>query len=223
MPPVLVNPSRFGPAATTAPTYQSIAGNTVAVGVSSNTTPKPTATTVGDLLVAFCSDGAGTSNGFTAPAGWTAGAVTGASGNGAIFYKLAGGSEPADYTFTRPASSGVFVVSIVRISGANQTAPVADTSVLGTGSGGSSSAALTGVTATAANTLLFQMLNISATGTTVTAPGGTTKVYDTNTAGTLRQVAGGTETVSAGATSTRTWTISGAPQWRGAMIAVNPA
>lgn len=67
---------------------------------------KPTGTTEGDLMVAFIMVG---SSGVTPtyPSGWTQATLdtTGAN-SGAVAYKIAGASEPSDYTFTLGGSFG---------------------------------------------------------------------------------------------------------------------
>lgn len=85
--------------------YQ-VAGIFTSVGVT-----KPTGTTSGDwMAVAIATP---TTVGITAPSGWTQQAQVAATGvTLTIFQKLAGGAEPASYTFTF-ASSTTYAVSAV--------------------------------------------------------------------------------------------------------------
>jgi myo-inositol-hexaphosphate 3-phosphohydrolase len=80
-----------------------------ASGSSTTTVTKPTGTVSGDLLVAITfSDSDGTW--LTAPAGFTQQGANGSSaaGYGRVFTKAAGGSEPANYTFTGVVGSAKF-------------------------------------------------------------------------------------------------------------------
>jgi len=89
------------------------------------TVTKPTGVLANDLLVAFhFEDPFGSLAAMTAPAGWALiDSHTGGSGNpfGKIWYKLAGGSEPASYIFGQNDTS---VVTIVAISGQDLVVPV---------------------------------------------------------------------------------------------------
>jgi hypothetical protein len=62
---------------------------------------KPAGTASGDLLLAFVG-AIGTSVTFTAPSGWTllAAETSNTNINFSVYYKVAGGSEPANYTWT---------------------------------------------------------------------------------------------------------------------------
>ncbi|HSW99667.1 MAG TPA: hypothetical protein VLH38_01380 [Patescibacteria group bacterium] len=86
---------------------------------------RPAGVVSGDLLVALhFEDPFGSLAAMTAPAGWAlVGTHTGASGNpfGKVWYKVAGGSEPASYIFGQDDTS---VVVVVAISGQDVTVPV---------------------------------------------------------------------------------------------------
>lgn len=99
-----------------------------ASGTSSITLNKPTGTVSGDVLVAHI----GTSNGpaLTTPSGWTqipnlAGIIN-ADQRLVSYYKVAGGSEPASYTFTTGATDGI-AGGIAAYTGVDTTAPIAGT------------------------------------------------------------------------------------------------
>lgn len=98
--------------------YRSSATGTNPAGVNASaiTCNKPSGTLEGDLMVAILSGAVGA---ITAPAGWTemASLTDTTVLRSAIFTKRAGGSEPANYTFTF-ALSGSNVVSITSFLGA---------------------------------------------------------------------------------------------------------
>lgn len=87
---------------------------------NTRTASKPTGVQAGDLLVAMVSCNSITIN---TPDGWT---LYTSTSNSLIFtklyYRVAGGSEPADYTFTAQ-SNGPFLLSIVAFRGVDTTTP----------------------------------------------------------------------------------------------------
>jgi len=85
-------------------TYVAQASNS-ATATTTVVVDKPTGTVQNDILVAFAMTSS--SNTWTAPAGWTE--VLDTSGRG-CFYKDAGSSEGANYTFTLSGSSDLHVV-----------------------------------------------------------------------------------------------------------------
>jgi len=104
----------------TAPAFETASSAGVPTGATSLTIDKPTGTAEGDLLVAVIS----CVETPQAESGWTMDLSV--SGDlAAVYYKLAGGSEPSTYTFDFGASSLVCAGGIIRISGAHQTTPVA--------------------------------------------------------------------------------------------------
>lgn len=107
--------------------YRSMAcGQTT--GTSSITLSKPAGTVSGDVLVAHI----GTANGpaLTTPSGWTqipnlAGIIN-ADQRLVSYYKVAGGSEPASYTFTTGLTDAT-AGGIAAYTGVDTTAPIAGT------------------------------------------------------------------------------------------------
>lgn len=104
-------------------TFQSVQTST---GTGGRTVTKPTGTVEGDLLVAHFVSGDSSGN-ITAPAGWT---LVGSEDReattrpqSAVYYKIAGSSEGADYTFT-PSGSENTTCSITRITGHHLTSPI---------------------------------------------------------------------------------------------------
>jgi hypothetical protein len=102
----------------TAPVFETASsatstGNTVTVN-------KPDFVASGDLLIA-CLAGRDHTAGFTC-SGWTAHDST----NSSWLSKVAGGSEPATYLFTATdATRAGIAVAVIRISGVDQTTPIA--------------------------------------------------------------------------------------------------
>jgi hypothetical protein len=106
-----------------------------ATGTSTEVTiPKPIGVVQDDLMIAAIHTGwcqAGSS--LTAPVGWTLIAETGNTGSGcgesntsillATFYKIAGASEPADYTF-EGSTTQIYVGGIVAYSDININSPL---------------------------------------------------------------------------------------------------
>lgn len=89
---------------------------------------KPTGTIQGDLLVCLIfQDSDGTATSLTAPAGWSqAGATITGSGTGPygkIFYKAAGASEPASYTFNIASNASTSALCYA-LTGADTTTPI---------------------------------------------------------------------------------------------------
>lgn len=99
---------------------------TTATGTGTSAAPStPTGTASGDLLVAALNTGSG-STALAPPAGWTAIVAAWTDSNdsaGATWYKVAGGSEPASYTFTW-TTSGDYCCSVKRFTAANTSTPI---------------------------------------------------------------------------------------------------
>jgi hypothetical protein len=88
---------------------------------STNTVNKPANTSAGDVLVLVAvASGSGTS--FSTPSGWTA---PSGSGDGChLFYKTAGGSEPASYTATANQADS-YSLLMIRITNSSGLATIA--------------------------------------------------------------------------------------------------
>lgn len=171
---------------------------------------KPTGTTPGDCLIAV----AWGSTSVTTPSGWTRVTTSDiTTSNGAkiaIFSKIAGGSEPASYTFTNSLGT-----SIACFTGNDQVTPVnvyAGTAFQAV-SGTSPS-----VTTTVANCLIYR-LGVSTTySSSWTEPSGTEKFDANGQAG----VDDGIQ-VSAGASGTETYTQTANASAAVLTIAVAPS
>jgi hypothetical protein len=112
------------------PQIRSSSSASVNQGATSLPIPQPAGTQAGDLLLAVAGHQGGTTRTMSAPAGWTniPGADVSEGGNARIraWYKVAGPSEPATYSF--PVAGGTNWSSaggIMAITGANTSSPVA--------------------------------------------------------------------------------------------------
>jgi hypothetical protein len=167
---------------------------------------KPAGTIDGDVLVAMISVRAASAPAITAPSGWTQVGTTASTGSNTrtgVYTKVAGASEPANYTWTIDVTIVDAVGAIARYTpAAPTTAPGAvDVSAQGTQQ---SPAVAPDVTATGNNDRLICLFSAATAGSTPTGmtqrvaiDGGFSGawIYDE-----LRTVVG--------ATGTRTWTGS---------------
>ena len=194
------------------------------------TITKPTGVVTGDVMIAsFAQVNSLTVP--TAPTGWTL--IDGRSLSGttnryaSIFYKVAGGSEGANYTFTVPIGTTVTVIgAIVDFSGVDGTTPfdVANGVI-------SVQASQTGVAATTKTTVtangavvMFGMAAVSAPtwrGWTTTSPGALSELYDYQGTGTTIGAAWALKP-TAGATGAGAATLSSAERNGGILIALRP-
>jgi PKD repeat protein len=182
---------------------------------------KPSGTVAGDVLVS-CLASNGTKVAATGiPAGWTqiAAVLQGTSTRAFGYYKVAGPSEPASYTWTlnaSVASSG----GIARYSGVSATTPLDGTPQSASGAS-ATSGTVPSVTTSTANAMLVGCMSIdsSATTVTITPPTGLTQVW--NLAGKRQECADGVQT-TAGPSGAKTWTFSGSREWAGWLVALKP-
>ena len=108
-------------------TYQSQASATPSSGTTI-TVAKPSGTVEGDVLVALVMvQGTTTQQSITPPAGWTAvgggGVPSGSVRIGGVWYRVAGGSEPASYTFTVAVTMNQSVGVLLRYAPQSPTTP----------------------------------------------------------------------------------------------------
>jgi hypothetical protein len=191
---------------------------TTGSGATSLAVTKPTGVASGDAMLATLT--ATGSGALTPPAGWTVVKDTtqGAAIRQITYYRVAGGSEGASYSWglgsTRQASGG-----IIDYSGVNSTAPI-DASA--TASGASGNALAGSVTTSVANdqVIVASGFNIN---TTVTAPAGTTGQYAIASPSTTTEAADFTQ-ASAGATGTKTATpANSSSPWIAQTVALRDA
>lgn len=179
---------------------------------------KPAGTVQGDLLVAVvCCSGGGSC---ATPSGWNLHASS-ISTQKPLFWKIAGASEPANYTFDVSGTLINTVVVIDRYNGHDPTTPIDAVGKVDPGTG--ASFVIGTLTSAGAGRLLAQICAKLAN-TSFTAPGTATKRWDAVTGAPISVTAGGDEVVGSGATGTRTWT-AGAATGTGAgyMLAIAPA
>lgn len=212
-----------------------------ASGVSSLTVTKPSGAASGDLLLAFV-EIRGDKSISSAPSGWTllaaASGNTGSTNNDAklaTYYKVAGSSEPASYTWTQ-ASSGDIAITIGAFTGVDTTTPIDVSGVTTTASQSSTSCAAPTVTTTGVNRLLVtgHGFNPATTTTAVcsqTPPSGMTEKLDTASQGPGGSQANRAtvelnilQVAAAGATGTKTSTLDANDGANvGAAVALKPA
>lgn len=208
--------------ATTADSQQ-IHGSTATLAVS-----KPTSTASGDRLIAVCtSDQAGASatadyscpqftNALYAALRSDVGTAAGASQR--AFDRVAGGSEPATYTFTRTGGSGNWGVMLLRISHASGT-PVID--VVATSFSGADQANTPGLTTSVNDCLLLRTTSYDQGKTLTSVPTGTTLVqHNINSS---NDGAAAQETVAtAGVQAAKSYVLSSNTQTANSTISIKP-
>lgn len=186
-------------------------------GSTSLSITKPTGVAQGDvMLAAVTATGTGT---VTAPAGWTVvkNTTQGTTLRQAVYYKVAGASEGASYSWglgTSRSTSG----GIIDYRGANQTAPV-DASATATATSGNPVAP--SVTTSAAGDQVVAAISLG-TATTVTEDAATTERYDVQSGSTTSQAADFSQ-AAAGATATKTVTPALGSAWIAATVALRDA
>lgn len=120
-------------------TYQSQASATPSSGTAI-TVAKPAGTVEGDVLVALVvAQSTPTGQSITPPAGWTAvgsgGVPSGSQRIGGVWYRVAGASEPANYTFAAAVTLTASVGVLLRYAPQSPTTPpgvVDDAAMAGT-------------------------------------------------------------------------------------------
>lgn len=158
------------------------------------TITKPTGVASGDFLLAWLVSSATTP---TAPAGWTLAASDGNGGQ--LYYKIAGGAEPASYSWTS-GTSQTWTGGISRYTGVDATTPL-DAAVQ------TSSFTLTTASVTTGSANALIVAGLWTTAGTTTPPAGMTEAwerapgnFDVETAYVIQP--------SAGASGTKTFTQS---------------
>jgi len=195
--------------------FRSAQSATSGILASSLAITKPTGLVAGDVMVATTSIvGTGA---ITAPAGWTA--ITNTTQGSAIrqfsWYKVAGASEAASYTFGLPLASEASG-GIVAYSGVETSNPL---NVFGTANGASGNAVAPSVTTTYPNAMVIVAVSF-ARNTTVTPAALTTERYD-RAGGVSNEAADVSQGVQ-GATPTRTAVPANATAaWIAHTIALN--
>ncbi len=137
-----------------APAYRASGAATDPSSTTTVTITKPTGTTSGDILYAIIANGGANAAPTSVPSGWTlvdSGGVTPSNPMwGGLYRLVAGGSEPADYTWSGMTDS--CTGCIIAISGADTTTPEQVHAVRFNASGSTGTA---GITTTGADTLVI--------------------------------------------------------------------
>ena len=189
---------------------------------------KPAGTASGDLLIAVLAFDHNVNP--SAPAGWT---LIGDQNNSnyvtvAVWYKIAGGSEPGSYTFTWSSSDEEekAVGAILRYTGAHATAPI---NASGFATGSSASPTAPDITTTTANTTVLRIFGADdddlPNPSSGTYPSGMTGRYalETSGGGFDTSGAGADQTqAAAGATGTAVFSLALSEQWVAFTIAIAP-
>jgi MSHA biogenesis protein MshQ len=181
---------------------------------------KPAGTVQGDLLVVGIMLEKGSTSSITTPAGWTLIRRTDQGTNAGMgtYYKWAGASEPATYTF-ETSNSSKWAVGMSRISGAYTLSPI-HASNGATGTSGTSVTAPS-VTTTKLNTLVLAFYT-NKKHATYTPASTTTERYDApNSAeGLPSNMMATFVQATAGATGNKVATASEGESWVGQQIAI---
>ena len=187
---------------------------------------RPAGTVAGDLFLAVVGHEFGNRRSMAPPAGWTAVPNTDRANGKWVgihaWYRVAGPSEPASYTFTLTGGAGVDIAGgLLDISGAGAT-PI-NASAIQSNGGPSTSVSAPSITTTVPNSLLVFGGSCSET-STFTQPGGMTEQWDRTTTG---SAAVSTEAATAGfpgpgSTGLRTATVSTACRSAGIQVAIAP-
>lgn len=201
----------------------SSADTTVETNGTSITITKPTGTVSGDLLLGFVAHDGG-SGAITDPTGWTELHNLGSSGAKVkcqIAWLIAGGSEPADYTWSKSGGGETWCGKIFRISGHDGGTPI-DTSAE-TQDAGTTTITCPTVTTGRDDCLVFMSFGQDDTGVPYTHPGGTTEVADFDSVN--NPCALGIcwfEHATAGATGTKDWTSGDTTESNAFTVSVQP-
>ncbi len=167
---------------------------------------KPAGTVADDVLIATAVANDGSGN-IGAPAGWTV--LQANQTDAASWYRVAGASEPASYSFTK-TTPDTFAVIISAFSGGDTAAPIAGSAQ---SSGTASSIALPNTTATRNGSMRWSSVGTSPSNNVPTSwDGGLTEACER--AGNDAGLASAYEAQNAGATASRTATLgSSEPYW----------
>jgi hypothetical protein len=191
---------------------------------------KPAGVVAGDVMIVNIAQ---QGNNTTAPslAGWTlirgADLAGGTARYGAVLYRVANGSEGANFTFTLGAGTVGSAGAIVAFSGVDGTTPfdVASPAISVQGNQvGVSATTLTTVSNNTAVIMFGMAASASPTwsGWSVTSPGGLTELYDFQLATFATVGAGWAPKPTAGATGAGVATLSAAERNGGILVALRP-
>ncbi len=153
---------------------------------------KPAGVVAGDVLIANIAQAGSGGGGLSNPSssGWTLIAGADLAGGthrwGAVFYKVAGASEPATYTFTLDSDGNSAVGGIVAFSGVNISGSIPFDVTPGTitvGGSGATTATATATTTVSSNAAVIMLTEAAGnypswSGWTTTSPGALSEILD---------------------------------------------
>lgn len=210
--------------ALTPPTFRAGANTAYTALVYSTTIPKPTGTVENDIMLAYLFRGRGTADWslLTVPTGWTQIGTDvdvfdgGFWARSAIWWKRAGASEPADYTWDHIGTTSSTQGYIGSYSGCPTSGDPVDVFSVSfdTSPDFSTIAVFTGVTTTQANDMLVMLGHNWEGNGSLTPPIGMTERFD-GLAYSADQVIAAT-----GATGTRQMTLASANPWVMFLVAI---
>lgn len=192
----------------------------------------PSGIVAGSLCVAHITlNGASTTPAFATPGTWnkaqeSIGATGGNKPGTAVFWRIMDGTETTvTFTATPNATTSGMVGKVLRITGHDPVTPINTSSTTAADTALASSYVLNGVTTTVDDCLVLSLTgSMAASVRTVTPPITVSEIYDFGAdPGDAASQAGATETrATAGATGTRTFTISANAFNAGVAIAIAP-
>lgn len=204
-----------------APQFES--RSTISSGAGNFIFTRPSGTNQGDLLISFLGYEKGSDVTITPPFGWTLiRRIDSGTNNGAAsYYKIAGASEPASYTFALTNSPKI-AGGVARYSGVDPDNPI-NVSAASSGSPSTSQTAPS-VTSTIDNTKILVFYS-SKKAMTYAPAVGTGERWDApnNSEGQPSNMMADFERVLAGATGTRTATTSEVEVWDSITVALSPS
>lgn len=177
---------------------------------------KPSGTIQGDLMIAFMSSGGtATNRTWSTPSGWTELVDQNNPPNFLAAYKVAGASEGSSYTFTMSSTANDKAGTILTYRRATYD-------VISSLASGGSSLTLSSIAASSANSVLIAALFVPSASQTITQSGGSTMtVKVTDNDGNSPSFRVFDESVSAGATGTRSFSLGGSTT-AGLMLLIKP-
>ncbi|MFW2403867.1 MAG: DNRLRE domain-containing protein [Gammaproteobacteria bacterium] len=186
---------------------------------------KPAGTGTGDLLIATLVTDGSKSASMSAPAGWTVIDLAEQSGQVTygVWWKLAGASEPASYTWSWSDGEKVYG-TVMRFTGHNPATPI---DVTATAGGSSSAPSSPAVTTTVADAMILRLGGFDDDDITVDAPGlsGHTAITMDKSSqgnGTSSSGAGYVMQAVAGNSGTSAFALSASEEFRTVTIAIAP-
>jgi hypothetical protein len=210
-------------------TYQAFGEGKQTSNSTSVVVVKPAGTSQGDLLIAAVSTDGSTSASIVAPAGWTLLNRGSDSGNNmtlGVWWKTAGASEPANYTFTWTGNEQAYGW-IMRFTGHDSSNPI-NAWQFQQGASTSSTPTCPTVTTTVANATIVRIGGFDLHDVTIDNPGLTahTTITMDESSATTNACSGGagyTQQPAIGATGTVNFALTTARRFRTVTIAIAPS